>query len=724
MMKHALAGLLMLVVATPALAQAPQSTTAQTPATQDPQTPGELPTFEERMVVSASRVEQQLVNAPAAVSVVTSETIQNSPAFNIGDLLRAVPGVNVTQGSARDINITSRGATSTLSTSQLALVDGRSIYLDFFGMVMWDMVPTNPNDIKQIEVIRGPASAVWGANAMTGVVNVITKSPRELAAEGGGNSITFGLGGFDRTTPARSQNAGALFSVNGAHAQAVNDRWSYKVSAGYFTLDPLPRPTGTLPNKSKTPYPDYVNSGTSQPKFDARVDYDMTNGARVTVAGGVAGTEGIIHSGIGPFDISSGSRLTYLTTRYQKAARRIAFFTNLLNGDAVNLLSRTTTGAFLPLGFDTKTMDVEVSDTRIIGTTQAVSYGGNFRHNTFDITLAPNGDARNEGGAYVQDEIFLNNRFRWVVGGRVDKFSSISSAVFSPRTTFIYKPASDQALRVSFNRAFRSPSFVNNNIDTRIVNQVNLGLINPALSVLPPYNFPITAIGNPDLKQETMTAFEVGYSGEIHRRAAVSAAVYWNHTADGIFFTQTGVYRSSNPPPGWGTAVAPLPPAVLDLLAAAGSGLPSTFSYRNLGSVNDKGIELGVDATANRFVNLFANYSYQATPVVKGFDPAEANRPSHNRFNTGANFSYQRYLGNLSVNYTGDAYWQDVLDAPRFGGNTKAYTLVNLGLGVRFAKEKVVTSLKVTNLANQAVMQHVFGDVLKRTILGEVRFTF
>ena len=80
----------------------------------------------------------------------------------------------MTQLSARDVNITARGATSTLATSQLALVDGRSVYLDFFGMVMWDLVPTNPNEIKQIEVIRGPASAVWGANAMSGVVNVIT----------------------------------------------------------------------------------------------------------------------------------------------------------------------------------------------------------------------------------------------------------------------------------------------------------------------------------------------------------------------------------------------------------------------------------------------------------------------------------------------------------------------------------------------------------------------
>ena len=73
-----------------------------------------------------------------------------------------MPGLNLTQVSARDINATTRGATGTLSTGQLALLDGRSLYQDFFGFVMWDFPPVNLNEIKQVEVIRGPASAVWG----------------------------------------------------------------------------------------------------------------------------------------------------------------------------------------------------------------------------------------------------------------------------------------------------------------------------------------------------------------------------------------------------------------------------------------------------------------------------------------------------------------------------------------------------------------------------------
>src|SRR3990172_1926409 len=149
----------------------------------------------ELMVVSASRVETSLINAPATMSVVQSETIEASSAQNYGDLLRSVPGLNVIQTSARDINLTSRQATSTLATSQLALLDGRSIYLDFFGLILWDFIPSNPNDISQIEVVRGPASAVWGANALTGVVNIITKSPRETP---GVTSVTLNTAWFGR----------------------------------------------------------------------------------------------------------------------------------------------------------------------------------------------------------------------------------------------------------------------------------------------------------------------------------------------------------------------------------------------------------------------------------------------------------------------------------------------------------------------------------------------
>ena len=441
----------------------------------------------------------------------------------------------------------------------------------------------------------------------------------------------------------------------------------------------------------------------------------------MSVSGGIAGTEGIIHTGIGPFDISSESRMGYFSTRYQNGARRIAFFTNLLDGNASNLLAFQPSGQPLPLTFDTKTFDVEAADARTLGGRHVLSFGGNYRHNTFDISLAPAGDDRNEGGAYLQDEWFLGNHFRWVIGGRVDKFSSIDDAVFSPRTTFMVKPAAAQTFRVSFNRAFRAPSFINNHIETTVLNEVNLSALSPALAR---FIFPIRAIGNPELTQETMTAYEVGYTGVIRSRATVTAAFYYNVTDDGIYFTPVAAYTAASPPPGW-----PLPPVILGVIARRTPPvvLPSRFTYLNLGTITDKGVELGVDLAASRVVNVFANYSYQARPVAEdlpaGTTINDVNWPPKNRFNAGFDFSYRRFLGNLTASYADEAYWQDVLDA-RFAGTTEPFTLVNAGFGVRWAADRLVTSIKVTNLANEDVMQHIFGDVLKRQIVGEVRFTF
>ena len=297
---HAAGSLLLaLALTAPAGAQQapPDPQKPDTQAEQKPETadvPAESPVYREQVVVTASKTEQALVNAPATVSLITTQTLQNSGSTSYADQFRSVPGLNVTQTSARDINITSRGATSTLSTSQLALVDGRSIYLDFFGFIAWDFLPVNPAEIKQIEVIRGPASAIWGANALNGVVNVITKTPRELQ----GGSLTIGAGGFGRKTIERPARATARSSTSTArYAAAVNDRWAYKFSAGVYTQQPLARPTGAIPNGTGTQYPTFTNQGTTQPKVDVRADYDFPDGERKLVfQGGFSGTEGILHT--------------------------------------------------------------------------------------------------------------------------------------------------------------------------------------------------------------------------------------------------------------------------------------------------------------------------------------------------------------------------------------------------------------------------------------------
>jgi outer membrane receptor protein involved in Fe transport len=703
-----------LMIASSAFAQ----TGTQQPPAKPEQKPEEQPVYEEQVVVTASKIEQQLVNAPATVSVVTADVIASTPATNYAELFRSVPGVNLTQTSARDFNITMRGAASTLATSTLALLDGRSLYLDFFGFVAWDLLPVNPNELKQIEVIRGPASAVWGANAMNGVVNFISKTPRELD----GNTATITFGTFERDSDKGQQlDSGTLFGINATHARAVNDRWAYKLSAGGYTSDPYARPTGPIPNNTGTQYPNFTNTGTTQPKFDARVDYDAEK-FKLVFAGGYSGTDGIFHTGIGPFD-SDGVGVGYGSLRYTRGGLKFNFFTNQLNGDASGLLAVGTNGKPILFEFNTKTYDVELGNINTIGTRNVVSYGGNVRFNTFDLSIAPRGDSRTELGFYVQDELFLNDKIRLNLGARVDKFDNIDDPVFSPRVALILKPIADHAVRVSFNRAFRSPSLINNFLDTTIINQLNLGLINPLLNGQI-YNFPVHAVGNEDLSEESIDSFEVGYTGIIKNRATVSAAVYFTTNHDEIFFTQTGRYRAAAAPPGW-----PLPPVVLEVLpppctgaVCTTGGLPSEFSYRNLGKNRNKGFELGVDGAVNRALNVFANYSYQAMPDPD-FDISEVNLPPTNRFNAGFNFSQGHYLGNLSVSFVDDAYFQDVLDA-RFAGPTEAYTQVNGAFGVKFLRDKLTTSIKVINLTNEDIQSHVFGDILKRQVIGEVRVQF
>jgi iron complex outermembrane receptor protein len=705
----------------------------------------------EVVVVSASRVESTLLNAPATMTVLPGSSLEVSPAQNYGDLLRTVPGMNVIQLSARDVNLTSRQATTTLATSQLTLLDGRSIYLDFFGLILWDFLPTNPNDIKQIEVVRGPASAVWGANALTGVVNIITKSPRERP---GVTNVTLNAGWFSRDAGSTvGRGAGATFGASVSTSQVANDRWSYRLSAGYFNSDAFARPVGQIPiiPDPRDPtgrttvggafYPAdgtgplgtaYPNTGTSQPKFDARVDQELTN-ARITYAGGVAGTEGTIYTGIGPFDIQPGSVMSYGKMGYERGTLKFGVFLNVVDAEAPNLLvPDPVTRAPLQLNFKSQTYDIEFGHSTVLGGRHALSYGGNYRRNNFDITLAPAAKDRNEIGGYIQDEIFAD-RFRFSLGARVDKFGNIEDAVFSPRLSAIFQPTADHSLRVSFNRAFRSPSTINNYLDIALVAPVNLSALSPALAAFPLVvkavgsELPIGTTVQVPLREESLTAYEFAYTGVVRDRTTVGVAFYVNDMDDSINFVtlppNLDPYTAANPPPGW-----PLPPATLTLLAQLGIFLPRTgFTYLNLGPTRQKGVELSIDHRFSTAVSAFANYSWQGDPQVLD-DPnpypiTELALPPTHRFNIGGSYAGRRYLGSLTVNYTDDAFWSDVL-TPAFHGFTDSFTLVNGSFGVRWMNGKITTMIKSINLFDQTIQQHVFGDLMRRSVTGEVRFEF
>ena len=740
----------------------------------------------ETVVVSASKVETTLADAPVTMSVVAPAALATAPSQSFGDILRNVPGVNVIQTSARDVNLSMRQGTSTLATSTLVLLDGRSIYLDFFGLVLWDLIPSNPADIKQVEVVRGPASAVWGANALTGVVNIITKTPRENPS----TTVNLSAGSFGTDGGSREGTSDHYaFGAGISFAKAINDKWSTRISAGYNDSDPYSRPVGKIPVIQDprvtgtcsgvagsanclggAAYPidgpgtgNFQNEGTKQPKLDIRLDQDMSNGGRVSYSAGYAGTTGLIHTGIGPFNIQSGSHLSYGRVGFMKGAFKVAAFANLLDVEAPNLLL-TDPATLQPvnLNFKTQTFDFELGHSKILAERHVVSYGGNVRQNNFDITLAPKAENRTELGGYLQDEFFVS-KFRFTIGGRVDKFGNIDKAVFSPRATAMYKPAPDQSFRVSYNKAFRAPSAINNFLDQKIFAPIAPIDLRPLRGLIPilvpgpagqalaslvpttPINLIVNNVGNPNLKEEAVEAWEIAYTGTFKDKTTIGIALYRNTTDNNINFSsitpQAGYPNGIPPfdvytPANSNECCAPvgINPVLYGFLVQAkipGFPLPRTVStYLNLGPLRQDGLELSIDHRFNTKWSFSANYSYQKEPEVRPaaadqipYLTAELALPAQNRFNASVNWNYERIVGTVQANYQDKALWTDVLTST-YHGYTEAFTMINANFGVKWNKGKVVTTLKGVNLADKKIQQHVYGDILRRAVTFETRITF
>jgi iron complex outermembrane receptor protein len=517
-------------------------------------------------------------------------------------------------------------------------------------------------------------------------------------------SASIEFGHFDRTRRGEDFDGGGLFAINATHAEAPNDRFAFKISAGLLAQEALLRPVGDVPGTS-TPYPSFSNRGTTQPRLDARADYDFADRrSGLIVAGGITGTEGVIHSGLGPLDIQRGSTFKYGRIAYQRDSLKLQAFVNALDAEGPMLLLYGLDGQLLNPTFENQTYDVEFSNANTVKARHLLSYGGNFRSNHFDLSLAPLGHTRREGGAYVQDRILLGDRAQWIIGSRIDRFSAVNKTVVSPRTAFIFRPRTNQTVRVSFNRAFRAPSFFNSFLQTQFLRRTEVG---GALFV-----FPAFAEGNLDLKEEGLTAYEAAYSAQLGQ-FTLGAATYVNYTTNMILFTQVESYTSGNPPPRFPGQLADLD----------GLRLPFRYSYRSFDRVTDRGVELSLDGRLTRNLSGFVNYTWQADNEAEGFSQSELNIAPNHHVNVGASLDRGRYFGSLSVSYQSEAFWQDVLDEP-FHGWTEPYTLVNAGAGVRSNDGVMTVAVRVTNLLNRATQQHIFGDLIKRTIIGEIRFGF
>jgi iron complex outermembrane receptor protein len=179
-------------------------------------------------VLSVSKKPESVAGAPAAIYVVTTDQIQRSGVTNIPDALRLVPGVQVARSDSNTWAVSIRGFNSALSNKLLVLVDGRSIYNPVFGGTLWEAHNLMLEDVERIEVIRGPGGSLWGANAVNGVINIITKSSSDTQ----GNLASIIYGNEEKGT------------VNARHGGRIGDHGTYRVYVKGFRVDESRKPGG------------------------------------------------------------------------------------------------------------------------------------------------------------------------------------------------------------------------------------------------------------------------------------------------------------------------------------------------------------------------------------------------------------------------------------------------------------------------------------------------
>ena len=635
-----------------------------------------LPAFAATAIVTASRGSDSLVSAPASVSVIGREEIETSAAETAAELLRGAPGVSFTQIGARDVNVTLRNSTGVLANSTLVMVDGRSINQPFYGAVFWDVMTVTNSELSQIEILSSPASAVWGANALSGAINIRTKSPRELKGLRG--HLGFGERGTKTT------------AVTWADA---TDRLSYKISGSYYEQNAWDR-DNTLPDGSPMPPTAlFVNRGTRQPKVDARIDWDGDSSRLWSVRGGLAGVNGLIHSALGPGELADGSYASYLELDHRRDDLDVKVYWNRLHWPfhiaLFGLDERATNDTYA----------ADVTKRAVFGRGQNLTFGGSMRLDRFDITVAPDDRGRFDAGAFVEDRFKPFQAVTVVLGGRVDKFNT-ARAVFAPRLGVVVSPRPAHTFRATYNRAYRAPSLLEN--------FVNLAL--PAVVPLdPPFFYTQFARGSTTLDMEHQNAVEAGYTGVLNARTTVFATIYHQSIGKSIWFLPVSLYGPGQPPPGW-----PGDPAAVPLL-------PSTFSFVNLGGVRDRGVELALHAEWPRLA-LRSSYTYRDVPKLTNADtpfPLQINKPANHQAVVGATYLPGRWTLSGDAQYTGKAYWADVLTEP-FWGFTESYVNVNARVAYRLRANPWQLWLSATNLLDQEIKSHVFGDTVRRKVTGGV----
>lgn len=398
-----------------------------------------------RQVVTASRFGQDPLEAPAAVTLIDREDIVASGATTIPELLATVPGVDVMQLTAGQADVSARGFNRRLSNKLLILIDGRSVYLDSVGTTLWNALPITMDEIERIEVIRGPGSAIYGANAFAGVVNIITITPG-AAGEQSSVRLTAGTKGSYQGSTVLTGRSGDL---------------GYRASAGYTTLGRWAQEIDLENDPAWTSSVDDQTRSLEMMTANGQLDWRLSDGAFASVNAGIA--DGLVELySLGALrDFYFDQRSTHVRVDAGTGPLYARVFMNRQTGVTSNWYEAVGQSAPLSTTLDNTSVDSTLTGDFAFGAREQhkLLVGVNYRYKTLAWGFLDTTPTEHHLGGYAQ----LQSRVdRFVFNGavRVDRHPLLDAPVASPRLAMNMALGEGRALRVSAGSAFRTPTFI------------------------------------------------------------------------------------------------------------------------------------------------------------------------------------------------------------------------------------------------------------------------
>ena len=640
----------------------------------------------EETVVAASRRAQATLDAPNAITVITGDEIRASGLRSLADILRRVPGAEVMTMGLGSANVSFRGFNQRIANKVLLLIDGRPEYQDFLGVTLWAVLPVGLEEIERVEVIRGPGSALYGANAMLGVVNIITRSP------GTGAPAEF------------NAFAGNANLAGGSFVASGGNKVRFRASAGYEQGDKFTRDyaQGRPDVHSNVDDP---NSGLRSARGNLTAFYAFNKDFSVAVSGGINRlfTElyalGLLRNfyldgvgGYAKFDFTGGPV-------------KFRFFWNHGAFDAGPQFEPTGQRS-LVTRVDTNVFDGEAlfqKEFSLAGT-HVVAVGVSARLKRVKWGYIGPLTQELHAAAFVQDEWRIIKPLTLVASYRIDRHPLLDNGqpgyAHSPRVSLVVRPFENHAFRASFNSAFRQPTFLESYMDIRT----------PVPGVT---GASVLTMGNRALRPERLLSFELGYRGELPRLGlTVDLTGYWNMVSDLIVLS----------------AVAPVAPAdAFDPVTQSFLLGRSNFSNDSQ-TYTARGAELGLTWNATKGLDLRASASLQS--VVANSSVAvcgPCTQAPAAKVNAG--FIYRTPVNidlSADLSFVTSTTWVEREPSPidptqiaNLQNPLAAYTVINARVAYRFLGDKVSLAVVGSQLG-PSHQEHPFGNSVNRRVFAQI----